>query len=378
MPRPLQLWNVRMAVHDQTRATGSREGPVRNGLQSRSSIARASLAAGMGTRERDPGAEIRVQPGEGPDGPWVAQHGAQLAIPRILGLAKPVSMGKERRPAADLSLPWVQRVAGTCFRLQDLAAPAIVIPTDPEHRHPGLVQIGQRGQHAETRTGHHVPPGEPEVEQVAHDDQRPCLRRQVPEQAKQRLLRFRGGDTKVHVADHKTGGGKHVGSLTPRGVPHKPPPTGAAGPPGRHLSGMTFETVSELRVRYAETDQMGVVYHANYLIWCEIGRTDFIRRAGRSYADLERDGVRLAVSEASLRFRASARYDDPIRVHTTLQALGSRGMTFGYRIIRGDTDTVLVTATTALVSIDSSGKPSRLPDDVRGWLERAQQGGGLS
>ncbi|MCA2992454.1 thioesterase family protein [Gemmatimonas sp.] len=137
---------------------------------------------------------------------------------------------------------------------------------------------------------------------------------------------------------------------------------------------MAFETVSELRVRYAETDQMGVVYHANYLVWCEIGRTDYIRRAGRSYADLERDGVLLAVSDASLRFRASARYDDPIRVHTALTSVGSRGMTFAYRIVRADADQLLVTASTSLVSINRDGRPCTLRTDVRAWLEAAMRG----
>ncbi|MDZ7630965.1 MAG: thioesterase family protein [Gemmatimonadaceae bacterium] len=74
----------------------------------------------------------------------------------------------------------------------------------------------------------------------------------------------------------------------------------------------------ELRVRYAETDQMGVVYHSNYLIWCEVGRTELIRQYGHSYADIERLGVGLAVSDAALRFHAPARYDDLIRVTTTL------------------------------------------------------------
>jgi acyl-CoA thioester hydrolase len=80
-------------------------------------------------------------------------------------------------------------------------------------------------------------------------------------------------------------------------------------------------------VRYAETDQMGVVYHANYLVWCEIGRTDFIRALGTPYAQLERDGVLLAVSDAALRFHAAARYDDPIRVYTRLIDVRSRALT---------------------------------------------------
>ena len=137
---------------------------------------------------------------------------------------------------------------------------------------------------------------------------------------------------------------------------------------------MPFETVSDLRVRYAETDQMGVVYHANYLVWCEIGRTDFIRHAGRSYADLEQDGVLLAVSDASLRFHASARYDDPIQVYTSLTAVGSRGMSFAYRIVRRDTGTQLVSATTSLVCINREGRLVRLPQAVQAWLAAAMHG----
>lgn len=139
-------------------------------------------------------------------------------------------------------------------------------------------------------------------------------------------------------------------------------------------AGQLRETVSTLRVRYAETDQMGVVYHANYLVWCEIGRTDYIRRAGRSYAELERDGVRLAVSEATLRFHASARYDDPIAIHTVLAALGSRGLTFDYRIVHVDRGVTLVTATTSLVSINADGRLVRLPAEVYQWLAAAQAG----
>lgn len=117
---------------------------------------------------------------------------------------------------------------------------------------------------------------------------------------------------------------------------------------------------------------MGVVYHANYLVWCEVGRTDYIRRAGRSYADLERDGVRLAVADASIRFHAPARYDDDIRVLTSLTAVGSRGMSFAYRILLDNTGALLVSATTSLVSIDAMGRPVRMPQHVREWLERSR------
>lgn len=136
-------------------------------------------------------------------------------------------------------------------------------------------------------------------------------------------------------------------------------------------STMPLETISELRVRYAETDQMGVVYHANYLIWCEIGRTDLIRAIGTPYAELERDGVMLAVSEATIRFHGSARYDDPIRVRTRISSVRSRAVVFSYRIENADTNALLVTANTALMSLSRDARPQRLPAGLRAQLEAA-------
>ena len=108
---------------------------------------------------------------------------------------------------------------------------------------------------------------------------------------------------------------------------------------------------------------MGLVYHANYLPWCEIGRTELIRRLWRSYADLEAEGVLLAVTEVNLRYHASAKYDDLVRVVTTLGAVRSRGVSFDYEILRVDGDDTkrLVTARTDLIAIDRGGKPVRLP-----------------
>ncbi len=114
---------------------------------------------------------------------------------------------------------------------------------------------------------------------------------------------------------------------------------------------------------------MGVVYHTNYLVWCEIGRTDFIRASGCTYAELERRGVLLAVAEATIRYHAAARYDDLIRVETTLAGVRSRAVTFDYRVTNGDTGERLASARTALVSLDRRGRPSTLPDDFRQQLE---------
>jgi acyl-CoA thioester hydrolase len=134
---------------------------------------------------------------------------------------------------------------------------------------------------------------------------------------------------------------------------------------------MPLEQRSELRVRYAETDQMGVVYHANYLVWCEIGRTDFIRALGRPYAQLEGEGVRLAVADASLRYHAGATYDDPIVVLTRLTALRSRALTFAYRIEHAERRQLLVTATTTLMATGGDGRSRALPDALRTLLAEA-------
>lgn len=131
---------------------------------------------------------------------------------------------------------------------------------------------------------------------------------------------------------------------------------------------MAAETTVEFRVRYAETDQMGVVYHANFLIWCEIGRTDFLRQRGQRYADLERDGVALAVTEATVRFRAPARYDDLIRVRTRLREVRSRAVSFDYVIDAPERATVLAEAFTVLVAMTRDAKPVVLPDALRAVL----------
>lgn len=122
-------------------------------------------------------------------------------------------------------------------------------------------------------------------------------------------------------------------------------------------------SVTTLRVRYAETDQMGVAYHTHYLVWCEIGRTDYIRALGTSYAELERSGLVLAVAEAGVRFLAPARYDDLVRVTTWIDRLQSRTITFGYEIARLDQGAThrLGTATTKLIALDRHGKPRTFP-----------------
>ena len=129
------------------------------------------------------------------------------------------------------------------------------------------------------------------------------------------------------------------------------------------------ESSVEFRVRYSETDQMGVAYHGHYLAWCEMARTEHMRRLGVRYRDLEGRGVRLAVSEAQVRYAKSARYDDPVRVTAWLTEVASRRIVFGYRLVRTDDGAELATASTALVSLDAGGKPARLPAEVLAQLE---------
>lgn len=119
---------------------------------------------------------------------------------------------------------------------------------------------------------------------------------------------------------------------------------------------------------------MGVVYHANYLVWCEMGRTELIRElAGMSYAELEAAGVLLAVSELSIRYHGAARYDNMIRVRTTLADARSRSVTFDYLVTHAGTGERLATARTVLVSIDRRGRPVMMPADLRERLARVER-----
>jgi acyl-CoA thioester hydrolase len=132
------------------------------------------------------------------------------------------------------------------------------------------------------------------------------------------------------------------------------------------MSGARAGGVTRLRVRYGETDQMGFVYHPNYLVWCEIGRTELMRELGFAYAEIEECGIRLAVAEASLRYARAARYDDDIRVVTRLETVQSRTITFAYEIFREDEQNseLLATARTRLIAIDERGAPRRLPREL--------------
>lgn len=115
---------------------------------------------------------------------------------------------------------------------------------------------------------------------------------------------------------------------------------------------------------------MGVVYHTNYLVWCEIGRTDLLRQLGATYAELERDGVFLIVSQARVRFKAPAAYDDRIRVRTELTNVRSRAVSFAYQIENVETSAILATAETDLVCVNRERRPRQLPSHIQALLSR--------
>ncbi|HEX9485354.1 MAG TPA: thioesterase family protein [Gemmatimonadaceae bacterium] len=140
----------------------------------------------------------------------------------------------------------------------------------------------------------------------------------------------------------------------------------------RHVERMAPSHITEIRVRYAETDRMGVVYYANYLVWCEVGRVEFLRACGANYADLEAGGLGLAVAEATVRYLAPARFDDRVRIETILTGVRSRAITFDYVLTHAESGTRLATAYTALVSIDATGRPVAMPAEFREALVGAR------
>ncbi|HLX44340.1 MAG TPA: thioesterase family protein [Bryobacteraceae bacterium] len=121
-----------------------------------------------------------------------------------------------------------------------------------------------------------------------------------------------------------------------------------------------------LRVRYAETDQMGIVYHANYLVWMEIGRVEYCRAAGIVYRDMERDeGVLLTVVEASCRYVSPALYDEEVTVRTWLAEAHSRMVRFGYEMVEASANRRLATGETKHIFCNRERKPMKLPEKFR-------------
>jgi acyl-CoA thioester hydrolase len=123
------------------------------------------------------------------------------------------------------------------------------------------------------------------------------------------------------------------------------------------------------RVRYAETDQMGVVYHANYLVWMEIGRVELVRSRGLNYKDLEAsEGIFLGVVEASCRYQFPARYDQEVVVETEIVGANARMVEFSYRILVAGSEKLLARGSTKHLWLNRDMRPSRLPEKYHAVL----------
>jgi len=121
-------------------------------------------------------------------------------------------------------------------------------------------------------------------------------------------------------------------------------------------------------VRYAETDRMGVVYYANYLVWFEVGRTEWLRETGWTYRAMEHEGLSLPVIEAHCTYKLSAEYDDELEIRTTGRRVSAVRLAFDYEIVRRADAAVVATGHTVHATLDRSGRPVRLPARVKELL----------
>lgn len=149
--------------------------------------------------------------------------------------------------------------------------------------------------------------------------------------------------------------------------------SGQTGIDGR-VAVSTLRSVSRVRVRYAETDQMAVVYHSNYFVWFEVARADLLRHSGWSYRELEAEGVRLPVIEAHCEYHQPARYDDELEVRAQARLVSSVRIEFVYELIRLSDGTSLATGRTVHAGLDRTGRPCRLPARVRAVFSGPESG----
>jgi acyl-CoA thioester hydrolase len=131
-------------------------------------------------------------------------------------------------------------------------------------------------------------------------------------------------------------------------------------------------SVTRFRVRYAETDAMGVVHHSRYLPWLEMGRTEYIRQRGYTYRELEQQGVMMAVIEVQMRYKAPAVYDDPIRLETRLVEFGRVKLRFAYQVYHDETGRLLAEGETLHAFIGRNGAPLRVATQFPAIWERLQ------
>jgi acyl-CoA thioester hydrolase len=128
-------------------------------------------------------------------------------------------------------------------------------------------------------------------------------------------------------------------------------------------------SATTLRVRYAETDQMGIAWHGCYLAWFEVGRTDLLRARGMTYRELEARGLRLPVIEVQARYLKPAHYDDLLEIRTRLTSISGARVGFAYEVVRPGAEAPLATGTSTHAAVDASGRAVRVPALLRERLQ---------
>src|SRR5213592_2014556 len=302
---------------------------------------------------RDPGAHVGMQHPERPNRRPVTRDPVHdTGAPVLLG--QPVAVSHERAASGHVELGFPRMEGDAQVVDEKVAAPPIVVAAHERDGHAARPQGVELRDRAEVTARDHRAVLEPEVEQIAVDEQRVSEIRHRVEEAVKRDC-DRGGDlAEMRVGDHHNAG---------RWEGHGPQARNR-GEGSQALSCPGVISSITLRVNYSETDQMGVVYHANYLIWFDRARTELLRETGLTYKELEQQGVYLAVSEVRVRYRAAARYDDLVRVRCWVRELASRRVTFGYAVERAATAELLATGETALVSLTHQHTLTRIPDHV--------------
>jgi len=367
----LQCRDVRVPEHDQVEIRVERFDRRGGATKSPTAVARRVSSARVRAVICERSRKVWMKPTERANRHGISQNMTNETVAFVFARSEPIAMLDVRAPSVDLVSPGPKQIVHADVPAKNIAAPAVMIAGDHDHGHSGIDDVGERRKCTKTAARDNRAPLEPEFEQVAIDDERFGIRGDVSQKRDHRAFDLVRREAEVRVGHDVARRVEHARILPAPSALYK----------RLHLDELGRVTIDsspdsaalhhdvEFRVRYAETDQMGVVYHTNYLIWCEVGRTDFIRSRGMSYADLERAGVGLAVSELTARFHAAAKYDDMVRVRTTLAEVRSRGITFDYVITRVANDDRLVSARTALVSIDASGRPVALPKAVRSLFE---------
>jgi len=307
---------------------------------------------------RDPEAHVGMQRPERPDRhPVTRDLVHQAGAPVLLG--QPVAVGHEGAATrhVELGFPGVEGDAQVVG--EKVAAPPIVVAAHERDGHAAGPQGVELRDRAEVTARDHRAVLEPEVEQIAVDEERvPEIRHRIEEAMKH------GRDRGRDLAEMRVGDDDHAGG----GEGHGPQARNRGEVPQALCCARVISSIT-LRVNYSETDQMGVVYHANYLIWFDRARTELMRETGLTYKELEQQGVYLAVSEVSIRYRAAARYDDLVQVRCWVRELASRRVTFGYAVERAGTGELLATGVTSLVSLTHQHTVTRIPQHVLDLLK---------